>query len=248
MPKQPAFNLRWLVAGAVAIFYTFFIALFSLLTAIFKGPQSWLDALSRLWGQRVLQAARIQVEVTGLEYFPTEAAILVGNHQGALDILALLGYLPQLPVFVAKQELFRIPLMGHAMAAVGHIPVNRKDSQKAIASINQGAKKLRQRGQNVVFFPEGTRTRDGQMKPFKKGAFVFALQSQLPIVPFAIVGSYEALPPKRKVLNPGTIRIQFLPPIDPNQYSVEQRDQLTQDTYAVIERAVHQIQADHSYA
>lgn len=248
MPKQPAFNLRWLLAGFVAIFYTFFIALFTVLGSVFHAPRSWLDQLSRLWAKRILQAARVRVEVTGLEYYPEQAAILVGNHQGALDILALNAYLPQPPVFVAKQEIFRIPLMGRAMTAFGHIAVNRKDSQKAIESINQGAAKLRQSCQNVVFFPEGTRTRDGQMLPFKKGAFVFALQSQLPIVPFAIVGSYEALPPKKKVLNPGTIRVQFLPPIDPSRYTLEQRELLTQDTYAVIEQAVQQIQADYSYA
>jgi len=248
MSKQPAFNFRWLLAGLVAVFYTFFVASFTLIVAIFHGPLTWLNALSALWARRILQAARVRVDVTGLEYFPEQAAIFVGNHQGALDILALMAYLPDPPVFVAKQEIFRIPLMGRAMSAVGHIAVNRKDSPKAIASINQGAQKLRDRGQNVVFFPEGTRTRDGQMLPFKKGAFVFALQSGLPIVPFAIVGSYEALPPNHKVLNPGTIRVQLLPPIDPTQYTVEQRDQLTQDTYAVIEAAVHQIQADYTYA
>lgn len=248
MSKQPAFNLRWLLAGMVAVFYTFFIASFTLIVSIFQGPLSLLNALSALWARRILQAASVRVEVTGLEYFPEQAAIFVGNHQGALDILALMAYLPHPPVFVAKQEIFRIPVMGRAMSAMGHIAVNRKDSPKAIESINQGAKKLRRRGQNVVFFPEGTRTRDGQMLAFKKGAFVFALQSQLPIVPFAIVGSYEALPPKRRVLNPGTIRVQLLPAIDPGQYTVEQRDQLTQDTYAVIEQAVQQIQANHSYA
>jgi 1-acyl-sn-glycerol-3-phosphate acyltransferase len=127
------------------------------------------------------------------------------------------------------------------MRAVGHIPVNRSHPEKAIASIQRGTQKLRKHGDQVVFFPEGTRTRNGQLLPFKKGAFVFAIESQLPLVPFAIEGSFRALPPGQRCLHSGMIRVQFLPPVDTTGLTRDDRDPLMQSTARQIGTALESL-------
>jgi 1-acyl-sn-glycerol-3-phosphate acyltransferase len=182
-----------------------------------------------------------------LEDLPATPAVLVGNHQGMFDILVLMKYLPRPPVFVAKQELFRIPVLGPGMRAFGHISVDRKNSEKAIASIQTGKEQLLKYQQQVIFFPEGTRTRDGKMLPFKKGAFVFALESGLPIVPFCVRGSYEALPPGVKVVRPGLIEVAFLTPIDPATYpAFATKEELIEHVYALIENQLVEMETAFS--
>ena len=113
-----------------------------------------------------------------------------------------------------------------AMRAMGHIPIYRGEREKAIASINRGAKMLQKSGQQLVFFPEGTRSRDGQIHAFKKGAFVFAIESQLPLIPFAINGSYQCCPPGQKKVHAGIIQVKMLPTLDTSRYEAAQRDEL----------------------
>lgn len=235
-------NGRFLWASLVTIVVTFVCASSALLAVLFRAPRPVLDAISRTWASLILKACQIRVELSDLEHLPAGSSILVGNHQGMLDILALMSALPHPPVFAAKAELFKIPLFGQAMRSVGHIPIYRGERDKAIASINAGAKVLQKTGHQLVFFPEGTRTRDGHIQGFKKGAFVFALESQLPLVPFAINGSYQTCPPGLKKVYAGTIQVRLLPPIDVSQYDVSQRDVLTQTVREQIVTAVAQQQ------
>lgn len=231
-------NGRFLWASLVTIIVTFTCASAALLAVLFRAPRPILDAISRTWAQRILQACGIRVELSDVHELPSDSAILVGNHQGMLDILALMSALPHPPVFAAKAELFRIPLFGQAMRAMGHIPIYRGDRQKAIASINRGARTLQKKGHQLAFFPEGTRSRDGKIHAFKKGAFVFALESKLPLVPFAINGSYQCCPPGKKRVYAGVIQLKILPLKDTQNYTLDQRDALTEDVRAAIIEAV----------
>lgn len=231
-------NGRFLWASLVTIIVTFTCASAALLAVLFRAPRPVLDSISRNWARLILQACSITVDLSDVHELPSGSAILVGNHQGMLDILALMSALPHPPVFAAKAELFRIPLFGHAMRAVGHIPIYRGDREKAVASINRGAKALQKKGHQLAFFPEGTRSRDGNIQAFKKGAFVFALESQLPLVPFAINGSYQCCPPGKKRVYAGVIQLKILPPKDTHNYTVDERDRLTQDVRDAIIDAV----------
>ncbi|PIQ26773.1 1-acyl-sn-glycerol-3-phosphate acyltransferase [bacterium (Candidatus Blackallbacteria) CG17_big_fil_post_rev_8_21_14_2_50_48_46] len=235
----PKLNFRFLFAAFVTLFATLLFGSLALLGMLIRLPLPVLEKFSRFWARCILGASGIRVQLRGLEHLSESAAVMVGNHQGMFDILVLLGYLSRPPVFVAKQELFKIPLFGQAMLALGHIPVDRKDREKAIASIQKGTQKLNKNEQKVVFFPEGTRTRDGQMLPFKKGAFVFAQESGLPLTPFMIRGSYQALPPGVRVVRPGLIEVVFLPSVDPGSYSVEQRELLIEAVRQQIENQLH---------
>lgn len=231
-------NGRFLWASLVTIIVTFSCASAALLAVLLRAPRPVLDSISRTWARRILQACDISVELSDVHELPAGSAILVGNHQGMLDILALMSALPHPPVFAAKAELFRIPLFGQAMRAMGHIPIYRGDRQKAIASINRGAKTLQKKGHQLAFFPEGTRSRDGKIHAFKKGAFVFALESKLPLVPFAINGSYACCPPGQRRVYAGVIQLKILPLKDTQDYTLDQRDALTSDIRTAIIEAV----------
>lgn len=201
----------------------------------------FMDWASRSWARAILSSAKIKIQLEGLENLPSESAVLVGNHQGVFEILGFIACLPRQPVFVAKQEAFKVPIFGQALTALGHIPVDRKDNEKAIASIQAGAKRLKASGDQVVFYPEGTRTRDGHLQPFKKGAFVFAIESQLPLVPFVVEGSFQSLPPKHKVVIPGVVRIRFLPMIEVKDYGIEDREALKELAFERISAALNQM-------
>ncbi len=241
--SQTRINGRFIYAAILTAFYTLTMGSLVIVGALFRFPRAWPDACTRIWSRGILRAAGIRIEFIGLEHLPSHSSVLVGNHQGVFEILALLGYLSKPPMFVTKLEAFKIPIFGQALHALGHIAVDRGDTDKAVASIREGAQRLKIRKDHVVFFPEGTRTRDGQLKPFKKGAFVFALESGLPIVPFAVDGSYQALPPRQKVVLPGLVKIQFFPAIETQQSNLEQREQLRDQTYEVIAAGISQLRA-----
>lgn len=241
-------NGRFLWAGLVACVATAIWGSLAFVCSVLRLPHDWAHLCSRIWARWILWASGVRVEIRGLENLPTTPAVLVANHQGIFDILAVLGHFPRPPVFVAKHTIFKVPVLGQAMAAVGHIPVNRGDSAEAIASINRGGERLRANRDQVVFFPEGTRTRDGQMKPFKKGAFIFALQTGLPLVPFAIEGSYQALPPEQFRIVPGIMSVQILPEISHTDMDLDDKDQLMALAEAQISTAVTRLQQREALA
>lgn len=240
----PRLNGRFIYASFHAVLATFIFAILVMIFTLFRAPLKWSEWASICWSRWILWASAMEVKLYGLENLPPTPAVLVGNHQGMFDILVLMKHLPRPPVFVAKQELFRIPVLGAGMRAFGHISVDRKNSEKAISSIQTGTQQLLKYQQQVIFFPEGTRTRDGKMLPFKKGAFVFALESGLPIVPFCVRGSYEALPPGVKVVRPGLIEVTFLPPVEPTTYvSYPNKEALIAHVYALIENQLVEMEA-----
>lgn len=243
----PRLNGRYIYASFHAALATFIFGIMVMIFTLFRAPLKWSEWASVCWARWILWASGMEVRLYGLKNLPATPAVLVGNHQGMFDILVLMKYLPRPPVFVAKQELFRIPVLGPGMRAFGHISVDRKNSEKAIASIQTGTEQLLKHQQQVIFFPEGTRTRNGKMQPFKKGAFVFALESGLPIVPFCVRGSYEALPPGVKVVRPGLIEVTFLPPVEPSTYvSFPNKEDLIQHVYTLIENQLIEMETNFS--
>ncbi len=167
-----------------------------------------------IWGVVSLWLAGVRLEVEGLENLPDteQPVIFVGNHQSNFDILCYFAGLPFQFRWMAKEELFRIPLFGMAMRRCGYIPIDRSDRRKAMKSMIAAAERIRS-GTSVVIFPEGTRTEDGRIQNFKKGGFLIALKAQVPIVPVAISGSRDVLPKDSFRIRSGKIRLRILPPI-----------------------------------
>lgn len=212
------FYLTFFPCTIVAILIGFVICLF--------GGADRLHLFGRRWGRLCLWLAGIRLVVTGSEHLPQgRPVIYLANHQGNFDIPVLFAGIPGQFRWLAKIELFRIPLFGHVMHAAGYIPVERNDRRKAIASMNEAARRVAA-GTSIMIFPEGTRSPDGVLLPFKKGGFMLALQSQADIVPVAIAGSAAIMPKGSIWMRSGTIRLRIFPPIPMTKLSVADRDRL----------------------
>jgi 1-acyl-sn-glycerol-3-phosphate acyltransferase len=197
-------------------FYIIFIpwTLFVILTGLpvsFLSPD-YLHTYARLWARVGLLLAGVRLTVEGHEHLPPGAVVYMPNHQSNFDILALYAGLPVQFRWLAKEELFRIPLFGFAMRRTGYIPVDRSDHKKAIRSMAEAARRISE-GASVIVFPEGTRSPDGALLPFKKGGFVLAIDAAAPIVPVAIRGSHEVMPKYTRWIRGGHIRVTIFPAV-----------------------------------
>ena len=153
------------------------------------------------------------MQITGLENILKDGAqIFVANHQGFFDIFALSGYLPVQIRWVAKANLFRIPFVGWSMKAAGYISVDRSNKKKAYQSFMATVEKIKQ-GNSVVVFPEGTRSKDGTIGPFKKGSHLLAVRAKVPMVPLTLIGAGNIIKKNSIFIKPGPIRIIISPPV-----------------------------------
>jgi 1-acyl-sn-glycerol-3-phosphate acyltransferase len=175
--------------------------------------RTWPSFIAQNWGKFNLWAAGVRVSVSGAENLDCQGPyIFASNHQGWFDIFTALGKMPVRFSWLAKEELFKIPILGLAMLKAGYIPINRRDRRKALISMNTAAEVIRQ-GTSVFIFPEGTRSADGVIGDFKKGGFVLALKSHQPIVPVSISGSYRILQKKSWKIHPGEIKLIISKPV-----------------------------------
>lgn len=173
--------------------------------------------ISTLWSRIHLWASGITVSVAGLENISHPPYIIMCNHQSALDIYSLLVALPIKFKWIAKRELFLIPFFGWAMKRAGYISLDRKHPREALKAMDDAAKKIRG-GLNILIFPEGTRSKDGTLLPFKKGGFSLALRAKVPIVPVGISGSSQLQPKGSFIPNKkGVIYIRVGKPIETGQ-------------------------------
>lgn len=190
-----------------------------------------LDDLPRRWARLLLRAAGVQVIMENLDVIdPERPQILVANHTSWFDVLALTAFFPGPYRFVAKEELASIPVFGPAWQACGHIAIDRQDRRRAIASLGVARRRLEEDRPTVIMFPEGTRSATGELRPFKKGAFVLAIETGVEVVPAGIVGSREVMKKGSLAIRPGTIRIRFGTPISVAGRTVSDRNQLTTES------------------
>jgi len=193
--------------------FTLFCSLCALVAGLFDGSGRAGHAVARFWATGSLRMASVGVAVSGLELVPQDGPVIyMGNHQGNFDIHSLTVAIPRTFSWIAKEELFRVPVFGSAMRRAGYIPLNRSDGRKALRSMAQAAERIAS-GTSVVIFPEGTRTNDGALLPFKRGAFLLAAKAGVPIVPFTINGSMQRNPRNSLELYPGTVSVCFSAPI-----------------------------------
>lgn len=220
--------LLWLIP-LTAIFGTL-----AILTAIFDRSGNIAHHYGRLWAKCILWVSGVGVEVRELDNISSnQSYIFAANHQSYYDILALLGYLPVQFRFLAKKELFRIPIFGWAMYSAGYIPIDRSHPQKALKSLETAALKVTE-GISVIIFPEGTRSPDGKVKSFRRGGFVLAIQSGKPVVPITIDGGYKVLPRGGLKVRSGKIKVVIGKPIDSTPYSINQKGELMQKVREVV--------------
>src|ERR1700728_447249 len=179
-----------------------------------------------------VRLARFRVEVTGREHIPARACIFMGNHVSNLDPPIILPLLPFRSAFFIKRSLLKIPLVGYGMRLAGFIPVNRDGRPEAARASVQEASKVLASGVNISIFPEGTRSRNGRLLPFKKGPFYLAKESGSPIIPMSIWGTEHMMSKGSLRIQPGKAHLPFHPPIYPQQFA--DREQLAQAVRAAI--------------
>jgi len=190
----------------------------------------------RLWGKIALLVNRVKVRVEGIEHLKGEGPyIFMSNHQGTYDIFALLCHLPFQFRWLAKKELFSIPFFGWVMAAAGYVSVDREGTRKTVEAMNEAAQKIRE-GMSVVIFPEGSRSPDGSIQPFKKGGFTLAIKSKVPIIPISIIGSREIMPKGKLTVTSGEIRIRIDHPIETQNCSLKDRKFLMEKVRQTISK------------
>jgi 1-acyl-sn-glycerol-3-phosphate acyltransferase len=193
-------------------------------------PGSIFDWAPRVWCRAILWAAGVRVRVHNAHHMTRdEPRIYVANHVSWFDIFALASFLPHYK-FVAKAELFRIPIFGRAARAAGMIPIERDNRKSAFASYERAAAQIR-RGASVVVFPEGTRGQSYALRPFKKGPFVLAVAAQVPVVPCIIHGTIPIQPKGSFRVRSGIIDVHFLEPIATSEMTYENRDRLARETW-----------------
>jgi 1-acyl-sn-glycerol-3-phosphate acyltransferase len=206
--------------------FTLLCSLSALLGSLVDGTGAFAHICARFWSRWGLFFAGVRLDVTGVEQIPADGPVIfMGNHQGNFDIMALTRAIPRRFSWLAKEELFRIPLFGGAMRRAGYIPLDRSDGRRALKSMEAAAARIKN-GTSVVIFPEGTRTHDGSLLPFKRGGFLLAGKARVPIVPFTINGSMAINPRNRLELYPGTLSVSFGKPIQPAEAGGSQRGEL----------------------
>ncbi len=185
-----------------------------------------IQALPRMWGKIICRVSNVAVQVKGGEKLdPSKPYIFAANHQSQFDIFALQGYFGHDFRWLAKKELFTVPVFGKAMQFAGYISVDRTHSRQAVKSLDHAAQRIAD-GTSVVIFPEGTRSKDGTLQPFKSGAMILAIKSGVPLVPVAISGTHEILPKGKLLAKSGKVMIQVGDPFETKGYGTKQKKEL----------------------
>ena len=213
---------------------TIFLGILSIITVLLLRKPQWAHQYGRLWAYLILFASGVKITVVGKENLDSiQPCIFAANHASQFDIFALYAAIPVQFRWLAKIELFHIPILGQAMKVIGYIPIDRSDRRAAFKSIDQAARKVRQ-GTSILIFPEGTRSIDGKLQPFKKGGFVLAIKSGRPLVPISICGSQEILAKKSWMIHPGRITVRFGKPVPTSDTDLKDRNRLIDTIYRKI--------------
>lgn len=191
--------------------------------------------MARIWSAQLLFVSGIKVKVQGIDNLKnTENYIFMANHASVFDIPVLYHSLSHQIGFMAKKELFSIVLFGPILKASGNIPVDRSNARKARLSISEGVTILKKQKSSLVLFPEGTRSRDGNIAPFKNASFALALEAGIKIVPILITGTFTILKKNSVMIKPGTVKCKIEKPIDPSSWENLNRKAISQFVYDKI--------------
>lgn len=230
---------KWLVIIPVLVIVTTFVCINIIPLSFLGFPDFASRVFGTFWARVNLFTMLGGITVEGAEKIDkSQSYIVAANHQSLIDIYVIYGYLGLDIKWVMKKELQKIPLMGKACEVMGHIIVDRSNSQAAIANINNARTSLL-RGNSVIFFPEGTRSSDGNLLPFKKGAFRLATELNLPILPIVIQGTRDILPSHTMIWRPGTIEMKILDPISAEEVSASSVNELSAKTRSIIEEGLN---------
>ncbi len=228
--------LRGLVVlGAIPVL-TFMTSLLAILfLVVFRGSEQKAQFLPRSWAKIILAIAGVKVKVEGLENIQKNRPyIFAANHQSQFDIFTMQGCFDFDFRWLAKKELFQIPLFGRAMHLAGYISIDRSHGRQALKSLKEAAERIAG-GTSVILFPEGTRSLDGKLHDFKSGGMVLAIKSGVPLVPVGISGTYEILPKGKLLAKPGQVTIRVGKPVETKAFTGAQKHELAEKIRQEVE-------------
>lgn len=234
-PLSPVGFLRSCCTLLLAPLLTLIVSALSLIDLLwFRKSEIKAQVFPRWWGRMLCRLAGVRVRIEGMANIdPDQTYIFAGNHCSQYDIFSFQGYFPHDFRWIAKKELFRIPLFGQAMRRVGYIPVDRSHGRQAMRSLDEAAKRIAA-GSSVLIFPEGTRSRDGSLQEFKTGAVLLAIKAGVPIVPLGFVGSRAVLPKGALLPRGGEIVIRIGTPMATAHYKTTDKQLVAQTLHGAV--------------
>lgn len=237
--------LRSTILLSLGIAVTGFFSICAVAFSLMSPGENRVHRLARMWGRTLLVMSSVKVKVVGAEnVLEGKPQIFMANHQSDYDIFVVLGHIPSQFRWIAKKELFKIPVFGKAMRGAGYIEIDRQHHEQALRSIDEAAEKIRE-GKSVMSFPEGTRSRDMTLKPFKQGAFHLAIQSGVPIIPISLVGTGQVMQKRSLQINPGNVVMVIDKPIETKDYTIETRHELIERVRNTILHNYEKYSATH---
>src|SRR5437868_3910077 len=235
--------LRTVLVFTMAFFATLILGstvIVAALLGVKDKPGGVFDKAPRWWSTLVLWAVGVKVRVHGTENITaTEPHIFASNHVSWFDVPALAKILPHYK-FVAKAELFKVPIFGRGMRTIGMIEIQRDNRKAAFGAYDVAAERIRS-GSSVVVFPEGTRGHAYPLRPFKKGPFVLAIAAGVPIVPVIVHGTIEIMPKGSLWVHPGTIDVHLLEPVSTTGVDYDHREALMQTVRTRMANAMREL-------
>jgi 1-acyl-sn-glycerol-3-phosphate acyltransferase len=232
----------WFIYLPLLGIMTVFFGILSAIVATIVSPRAG-SITGSVWARVIGTLAPMKVSIIGRENVdPRQSYVIISNHRSLFDVVVLYGWIGIDFKWVMKQELRKIPGLGIGCEKIGHVFIDRSNSEKAIASINAAKDRLIN-GTSVIFFPEGRRSDTNEMREFKKGAFKLALEFGLPILPVTLVNTSYILPNKTLDLLPGTAKIVFHKPIDIKNYSDTTMQDLMEKSRSVLQAGIDRYEA-----
>ncbi len=212
---------------------TLVLAVPALLLGIFDRSGRLPHLVARGWAAIILIMLGVRIEVTGREHLPSGPAVYAANHGSALDIPILFGYLPVSFRIVYKKSLSAIPFLGWYLFLAGHIAVDRGNAFRAKRTLADAAERVRG-GTSLAVFPEGTRSPDARVRLFKRGTFLLAIGSGVPIVPVSLVGVKSVVPRGIRTLRPGTVGVRIHAPVPTSNRAPDQVEALAEQIRGIV--------------
>lgn len=224
-----------LVADPAIVLATALFSLLSFAVSFFDNTGRMQARVARSWAQTLLLVSGVRVRVEGLEQIdPAGSYVFISNHLSYMDTPVALAHIPVQFRFLAKRGLFQIPGLGSHLSRAGHIPVPREDPRAAVKTMQLAAETIQQKKISLLIFPEGGRSHDGVLRPFKEGGAYIAIRAGVPVVPLVMLGTREILPFGAGIVKSGAVRLRILKPICTSRLSLKDRGALTEQLRALI--------------
>ena len=220
---------------------TIFFGTVGFFVSLFDSVGNSQIAVARMWAKSILFVSGVRVTTEGLDKInPSAAYVLACNHASYMDTPVILTQIPLQFRFLAKDGLFKIPFLGTHLKTAGHMPIPREDPRAALKTLTAAAKNIQEKHISMLIFPEGGRTPDGGLQPFKEGVAYMAIKAGVPIIPIALVGTRAVIPIHSSIVRAGRVSVRIGDPIDTASLTLKDREHLTEQVRQQIASMLEQ--------